>query len=122
MPNGNAHRLIAALAVGGICVVNESHEEKITGKLFVNALLAALTTNLPDLIEPASNPHHRQFFHSVVFGSVVASSALKLYQWQTEEDWEKVFRQILLVWSGAYLIHLLADSFTPRGLSILGKV
>jgi membrane-bound metal-dependent hydrolase YbcI (DUF457 family) len=122
MPNGNAHRLIAALAVGGTCFVNESHEEEITGKPFVNASIAALATNLPDLIEPASNPHHRQFFHSIAFGSIVAAAGFKLYQWQPEEEWEKILRQILLAGCGGYLVHLVADSFTPRGLPLLGKV
>jgi hypothetical protein len=56
------------------------------------------------------------------FGGLVASAGIKLYQWQPEEDWEKVVRQLLLVGCGSYLVHLIADSFTPRGLPAIGKV
>lgn len=122
MPSGNTHRLIAALAVGGTSFVQELNEEEITEKPFVNASIAALATNLPDLLEPASNPHHRQFFHSVTVGSIVMAAGIKLYQWEPEEEWEKILRQILLVGCGGYLVHLVADSFTPRGLPLLGKV
>ncbi|WP_321391555.1 metal-dependent hydrolase [uncultured Desulfuromusa sp.] len=122
MPNGNTHRLIAVLAVGGASLVEESYEGEVTEMPLVNAAIAVLSTNLPDMIEPAKNPHHRQFFHSVAFGSLVAVAGVKLYQWQPEENWENVLRKILLVGCGGYLIHLVADSFTTRGLPWLGKV
>ena len=122
MPNGNTHRLIAALAIGGVSLVKESHEGDVTEKSLVNAAIAALSTNLPDMIEPAKNPHHRQFFHSIAFGSLVAVAGVKLYHWKPEEDWEKVLRGILLVSCGGYLVHLIADSLTPRGLPLLGRV
>ena len=122
MPNGNTHRLIAALTAGGTSLVKEALEGEITGKPFMNAAIAALATNLPDLLEPASNPHHRQFFHSVALGSLVATAGIKLYQWEPEDEWEQILRQILLVGCGGYLVHLVADSFTPRGLPLLGKV
>lgn len=122
MPNGNTHRLIAGLALGGISLMIESHEGKVTGRPLMDATIAALATNLPDLIEPASNPHHRKFFHSVAFGCLVASAGIKVCQWQPEEDWEKVLRQLLLLGCGGYLIHLIADSFTPRSLPLIGKV
>lgn len=122
MPNGSTHRLIAALAIGGTSLANEVAQGEVTGRPLVNASIASLLTNLPDLIEPASNPHHRQFFHSLAFGSLVASAGIKLYQWQPEEDLEKVVRQLLLVGCGGYLVHLIADSFTPRGLPVIGRM
>jgi len=121
MPNGNTHRLIAALAVGGTSLANDASQGEVTGQPLLSASIAVLLTNLPDMIEPAINPHYRQFFHSIVFGSLVASAGIKLYQWQPEEDWEKVFRQILLVGCGGYLVCLIFDSFTPRGLPMIGK-
>lgn len=122
MPNGNTHKLIAALVVGGTSLAIESHSEEVTEKPFIDATIAVLATSLPDLIEPARNPRHRQFFHSVAFGSIIAAAGIELYRWQPEEDWEKVLRQILLVGCAGYLIHLISDSFTPRGLPLLGGV
>lgn len=122
MPSKNTHQNIAALAMFSSQLVTEVNGGNLTVKPFVNAALAAMATNLPDLIEPATNPHHRQFFHSMLFGSLVASAGVKLYQWQPEEEWENILRQVMLVGCGAYVIHLLADSLTPRGLPIVGKV
>lgn len=122
MPNGNGHRLIAALTIGCTSLANELNKGEATGMPLLNAAIAALTTNLPDLIEPASNPHHRQFFHSIACGCLVAGAGFKLHQWQPEEDWEKVLRQVLLVGCAAYVVHLIADASTPRGLLLIGKV
>lgn len=122
MPNGNTHRLLAALAIGSTSLAFESNKGEITGKPIQNALIAALTTNLPDMIEPGCNPHHRQFFHSMLFGGMVAYASIKLYEWNPVEDREKNLRQLLLVGSCGYLIHLFADSLTPRGLPLIGKV
>lgn len=122
MPNRNTHQLLAALAAGGIYLANKEPNSDIAGKSLLNISIATLTTNLPDLIEPVTNPHHRQFYHSFVFGSLVASAGIKLYQWQPEEDWEQFARQLLLFGCAGYLIHLIADSFTPRGLPLIGKV
>lgn len=122
MPNGNAHRLIAALAVGGTSLACEASEGEITGKPILDASIAALATNLPDLLEPAIHPHHRQFFHSLACGGLVAYAGIKLYEWNPEGEWQKGLRQLLLIGSAGYLIHLLADSLTPRGLPLIGKV
>ena len=122
MPSKNTHQNIAALAMLSSQLVADVNGGNLTAKPFVNAAIAAIATNLPDLIEPAINPHHRQFFHSALFGGLVTAAGVKLYQWQPEDEWEDVLRQVLLVGCGAYVIHLLADSLTPRGLPLLGKV
>lgn len=122
MPNGNTHRLIAALAVGGTSLANEAIHGEVTGKPLLSALIASLLTNLPDMIEPASNPYHRQFFHSVLFGGAVAYAGVKAYEWLAEDDFEKAVRALLMVGCGAYLVHLLADSTTPRSLPLVGKL
>jgi membrane-bound metal-dependent hydrolase YbcI (DUF457 family) len=122
MPSKNTHQNIAAAAILSSQLVADVNGGNLMAMTFVNAAIAAMATNLPDLIEPAINSHHRQFFHSALFGCLVTAAGIKLYQWQPEEEWEDVLRQGLLVVCGAYVIHLLADSFTPRGLPLLGKV
>lgn len=46
-------------------VVGDAQAGKLTFKPIVGAGLAVLLTNLPDQMEPATHPNHRQFFHSV---------------------------------------------------------
>lgn len=91
MPSRISHQNIAFLTMFSGQSIAELQDGELTVKPIVSAAIAAAATNLPDLIEPASNPHHRQFFHSIALGSLVASVGIKLYQWQPEEDWEKVF-------------------------------
>ncbi len=122
MPNGNNHRLLAALVIGGFSLSQNTGSEEALKRSLLHSSVAALATNLPDLLEPAINPHHRQFFHSMVFGGLVVYAGCKLYRWSPEERWERVARNLLLVGCGSYLLHLLADSFTPRGLPLVGRV
>ena len=77
---------------------------------------------MPDILEPAVHPHHRQFFHSIAFAALIGSGMYKLYQWETETEMEKILKLCLLVAGGAYLIHLAMDACTKRSLPLLGKV
>jgi len=88
----------------------------------MGASISALTANLPDLLEPASSPHHRQFFHSIFFGGFTIVASVKIYQWQLKDDFEEALRYFLLAVSSAYLIHLAADSLTRRSLPLIGKI
>lgn len=77
---------------------------------------------LPDLIEPAVHPHHRQFFHSVVVAAGLVAGMRKLYQWAPDDDFEKLVRAFLLVGGAAYLSHLALDALTSRSLPLVGKI
>jgi hypothetical protein len=67
MPNAAAHRIGAAVVVGTVAVIHEKQNGVITHKSVAATGLAALCTRLPDILEPATSPQHRQFFHSVTF-------------------------------------------------------
>ena len=45
------------------------------------ALVAALASGLPDVLEPATSPHHRQFCHSAAFAALITAGMKKLYDW-----------------------------------------
>lgn len=122
MSNAFAHRTGAALMVGGFLLAHENQEGKHTHAPFSGSVLAALCTNLPDILEPAVHPHHRQFFHSVAFAALIGGCVYKLYQWETETEMEKILKFCLLVAGSAYLIHLAMDACTRRSLPLLGKV
>ena len=77
---------------------------------------------LPDVIEPAINPHHRQFFHSLIFAGVVGYGLCRLYQWEPGSPELKALRMVGLIAGGAYLVHLALDATTKRSLPLIGRV
>lgn len=77
---------------------------------------------LPDLVEPAHHPHHRQFFHSVAFAALLGYLGYKLYRWKPDEQWQQVVRMLGLVAIGAYLVHLSMDAVTPKSLPLVGRI
>jgi len=123
MANASAHRIGAALGVGGISLAYELQrgEQANLGHPLAATALATLTASLPDILEPATNPHHRQFFHSVAIAAALGYGIYRLYNWQPQEDWKKVAKFSALAIGGAYLIHLAMDASTPRSLPLVGK-
>ncbi len=121
MANGPTHQLVAALTIGGVLVHNENQYGEKTLKPLAGAAVAAVVTNLPDILEPALHPHHRQFFHSIAFASVLGRGIYELHQWKPDEDWEKAVRFLALVSGYAYLVHLAIDAFSARSLPLIGK-
>ncbi len=121
MANGPTHQVIAALVVGGVLVYDESKKGEQTAKPLAGAAVAAVTTKLPDILEPAIHPHHRQFFHSVAWAVALGKGIYELHQWRPEEDWKKVVRFLGLVTGYAYPIHLGIDACSKRSLPIFGK-
>lgn len=76
---------------------------------------------MPDLLEPAVNPNHRQFFHSIVFAFLVGVLMRELYRWQPETEVGQIGRRLLLLAAGTYLVHLAMDSTTSKSLPLIGK-
>ncbi len=122
MPNKSTHQFLAALGVGGTLLLTGEDNEETAPRAVGGAALAGLLTNLPDKLEPALNPHHRQFFHSYAIAGGIGLTGHSLIKWKPKDDLERVLRSILLVGCGAYLIHLATDSLTSRSLPILGKL
>jgi inner membrane protein len=77
---------------------------------------------LPDLAEPATSPHHRQFFHSLAFAALLGYSVYRLYQWDPETPQTHFLRVLGLVAGGAYLVHLALDATTKRSLPLIGRI
>ena len=85
-------------------------------------IVAALASGLPDYLEPATNPHHRQFCHSATFSAILIVGMKKLYAWEPEVPGQVLLRDALLSIGFGYLAHLGADATTAMGLPILGKL
>lgn len=120
MANGADH--IAAGALTGVamaCYGQRQGED-------VNPLLAPIASTvfsrLPDWIEPATNPHHRQFFHSISFLVMLGYGLKKAYDWKPEDKRGQFLRFLTLCAGAGYISHLVLDGLTPRSLPLLGKV
>lgn len=121
MPNALTHQSVAAVAIGGWIAQLEIKEGKKTMAPLGGVALAAICTNLPDMLEPAIHSHHRQFFHSLAFVGILGLGMRRLYEWDTKTELERQMRFCLLVAGGSYLIHLAMDACTSRSLPLLGK-
>ena len=86
------------------------------------AIVAAIASGLPDLLEPASSPRHRQFCHSATFAALATTAMRKLYDWMPETPGEVFMRDVLLGIGFGYMAHLCADATTPMGLPLLGGI
>lgn len=93
-------------------------EELTLGGVAGSFSLGIIGGALPDLIEPATNPNHRQFFHSVALILVAILGKEKLYEiLGLNERMRRYFDWFL----SAYGSHLICDARTPKGLPPIGK-
>ena len=76
-------------------------------------------SRLPDLLEPATNPNHRAFLHSVVFLLLLVAAIKLLVDWKPKSEWERVGKVLLVAAGVGYVSHLVLDSLTPRGLPLI---
>lgn len=118
MASGKQHILIGA----GVGVAAWLFYCKVADrpvKVLETALAAgigAIGGLLPDLLEPALHPNHRQFFHSYVAGGflVVANHHVS-----ERSDVDPALRAALHLGSLGFASHLWADAGTPKGLPIV---
>ena len=116
--NSNTHRLGAAVTVASISAIAEQRQGQSTLKPLAHGTLAAFLGTLPDLIEPAYHPNHRQFFHSWTLAIGLGVSLYQVHKWQPENKFQECLKTLALVGGGAYLVHLAMDSTTPKSLPI----
>jgi inner membrane protein len=107
----------AALAV--YAVKARFPDARVPDPLFAG-VVGAFAAGLPDLLEPAITPRHRQFCHSVAFAVALAAAIKAVYEWEPNSDGHRLFRDIALSVGLGYLSHLGADATTAAGLPLLG--
>lgn len=121
MACATAHRVVAGTVIGVAIAYKESQTGQSTAWPFAGSGLGALFGTLPDILEPADHPNHRQFFHGLVFAALLGYAWYRLYKWKPEEPWQKTARIVGLIAIGAYLIHLSMDATTPKSIPVVGK-
>lgn len=117
-----AHRVVAGAGIGIAIAYKESENGESTVWPIAGGGLGAVFGTLPDILEPASHPNHRQFFHGLVFAGALGYTGYKLYKWRPEESWQEVMRMVGLIAISAYLIHLAMDATTPKSVPLVGQL
>jgi inner membrane protein len=120
--NAAAHQWTAGLAVGLHLVDQEQTAGKATLQPLAGGVAASWLTRLPDLVEPATSPNHRQFFHSLVFAAGLGVTLYQLHQWDPEDSFHKLVRGLGMLAISSYLIHLALDATTTKSLPLIGKL
>lgn len=69
---------------------------------------------LPDLLEPATSPHHRKFFHSTTAGTALAGTILA-----NQGKMKRVTKSLVNALGASYSSHLALDAKTPKGLPFI---
>lgn len=118
--NRSTHQLVAGAAAGIYLAKRESMAGAATIKPLLGGAAAALFTNLPDILEPATSPNHRRIFHSLAFAAFLTTCLYQLNQWQPQTNSEKLLRGMGMLTVSAYLIHLALDFTTPKCLPLVG--
>ncbi len=148
MPGSEAHAL-AGFAAGVVAIPacrRELTSDPSPFEIVIEVFSACLGARLPDLLEPADGPDHRGFFHSIVFGGLLAIVSLnavlhlrrELEELEASFSWYRVngrpvlpedlssyriLRWILCCVTGfscGYVSHLVLDGMTPKSLPLLG--
>lgn len=120
MASAAEHAVFNLFTVTAAAAVAQHQEGKpLDGSTIVMGAAAACLPSLPDILEPALNPNHRKFFHSVTFAVMLGCAMRRVYKWETEGEWERLARILLLVGGAAYLAHLARDAFTAKSLPLI---
>lgn len=121
--------MVAGLACGAVTsmvVLSRKEKQPDFTLLVAGALAGAGGGRLPDVLEPATHPNHRAFFHSVLFGAILYLVGKSLWDQITRESsteerisGKQIALLLLFAVIVAVLVHLLLDSFTKKGLPSL---
>jgi membrane-bound metal-dependent hydrolase YbcI (DUF457 family) len=120
--NAAEHRLVSAIVLAGTAACSSEKPEQVLPSAIAGGIGGYCCGTLPDIVEPAINPHHRQFFHSVLFGIGLSYGLYRLYQWEPKTPAGDFWRAIGLFAGAGYLIHLAMDATTARSLPMIGRI
>ncbi len=122
MPNAAQHGMIGAAAGAGTywLMCRYYNRQPDLGELLVCAGAGFLSAAVPDVLEPAAHPHHRQLAHSATVGTALVKYAMTMCCAENVK-WTPEQKTLVAALVAGYVSHLVADGCTPRGLPLLGK-
>lgn len=115
MANAKQHALIGAGvgAIGWLLYCKLVDRPIEIAELLLASGVGMIGGLIPDLLEPAVHPHHRQFFHSYAATALLAHANHHVSQ---NEKLPAEARAAFHLVSLGFFSHLAADAGTPRGL------
>jgi inner membrane protein len=118
--SAKGHAVIAVIAGGGtyLAMCKYYRRQPSFGEFLVCAGFALVAGAAPDLLEPATHPHHRQLAHSFTAGGLLAKFALDKCSFGNCE-WDQFAKIAMASGIAGYLSHLVADACTPRCLPLI---
>ena len=123
MANGMTHSVVGGLSGLVVTILDNNKDGDNTHNPLLATSVGTLFGKFPDILEPAqNNPHHRQFFHSLVVLAAVGYGLKKAYKWQPKDNFNSLLRGVILFAGAGYISHLLLDAATPQSLPIMGKI
>lgn len=110
-----------SVTLAGLMVARDKAEIRPLPHPLIAAPLSAALATLPDLIEPAVTPLHRQAFHSIAFAMILGFAIYEVYRWEAATPTQEILRSLALIGGSAYLLHLAGDMLTAQGLPLLRR-
>lgn len=122
MPNFREHLGLSAVVSAGMYFVMCRYygREPAFSELLVCEGIGMAAGAAPDILEPATDPHHRALGHSVALGTTLIKFAVSNCG-RENGNWEEFLKIAAGVATVSYLAHLIADSLTPKSLPLLGR-
>ena len=122
MPNGKTHFIAGAVVGATVNAIVQSTEIAMDygrpfdwGEFFLCTGAGAFAGLAPDILEPATSPNHRQFFHSIVAAGLVAWAISGKHTLK----FSRATRLALWVFGISYLSHIALDCTTPKRINLL---
>ena len=122
MPNGKTHFIAGAVVAASVNFAIQSAEMAIDydrkfdwGEFFLCTGAGAFAGLAPDILEPATSPNHRQFFHSIIAAGLVAWSISGRHT----SKFSRATRLALWVFGMSYLSHIALDCTTPKRINLI---
>jgi hypothetical protein len=106
---------LISLGLYGLIKYTRRENPTVQGALG-SIVLGGFAGVLPDLLEPATNPNHRSFFHSSFLLSILAYGNQKVWESQTVTSDQKL---AVSLFSVAFGTHLVSDSATPKSIPVI---
>ena len=123
MANGMTHSVVGGLSGLAVLLLDTDNQGRSAHNPVIAMAVGTFFGKLPDILEPAlRNPHHRQFFHSVLVLMALGYGLKKVYEWKPKDNVQGVLRCLTLCAGAGYVSHLLLDASTPRSLPLFGKL
>ena len=118
--NGKQHMLLGgAIGFSGYILHRLAEKKPIDLlELLLYSIGGAVAGILPDILEPATNPNHRSFFHSIFALLMITQGNNSVWD-QTNQALTNDQRVAISILSAAYCSHLATDGLTRKGLPIL---